>query len=220
MNAVSYLIKQGWDKKNDSRKFDVVYRDHRLPPKEVIRHAWAEALNTTAKNFSGGPEANNFLTKFGFEIRNKSESTKSELLDEIIDLLKSDLSNSEKERLVKCRLGQGQYREELIELWKECPITGISNKSLLMASHIKPWKTCESKIEKVDKYNGILLSPLFDKLFDSGFISFKDDGKILISKCLDKTTLMHIENYKNKKVSFRNKHLKYINFHREVVFAK
>ena len=62
-----------------------------------------------------------------------------------------------------------------------CPFTGISDVRFLIASHIKPYAACENIGEKVDPQNGFLLSPNADKLFDCGYISFTDDGVLMMS---------------------------------------
>jgi predicted restriction endonuclease len=54
--------------------------------------------------------------------------------------------------------------------------------SILMASHIVPWAKCETNKERLDPFNGLLLTPNLDKLFDQGLISFKNDGTVLLSK--------------------------------------
>ena len=74
----------------------------------------------------------------------------------------------------KAREGQGKYREQLLEQCRYCPITMISDERLLIASHIKPW-AASSDVEKVDPYNGYMLSPMIDKLFDRGFITFTEN---------------------------------------------
>lgn len=79
------------------------------------------------------------------------------------------------------RDGQGKFRDLLIEEFSSCPITKISDERLLIASHIKPWSV-SNETEQIDPNNGLLLSPLFDKLFDGGFITFTDDMKLVKSK--------------------------------------
>lgn len=56
----------------------------------------------------------------------------------------------------------------------------MENYALLTASHIKPWTQSEPK-EKLDVNNGFLMCPNHDKIFDKGYITFDDDGKIIIS---------------------------------------
>lgn len=93
------------------------------------------------------------------------------------------LSPSEREAIVKARIGQGRFRDSLIEYWSACAVTGCGEKALLRASHIKPWAQAEL-VERLSLYNGLLLSPALDACFDSGYVSFDDGGKILISERL------------------------------------
>jgi hypothetical protein len=94
------------------------------------------------------------------------------------------LTETEREYIQKARVGQGQFRKYLLEAYRStCPIVGISNAELLVASHIKPWNVCTNE-ERLDRHNGILLSALFDRLFDRGLITFDNDGAILASPCL------------------------------------
>ena len=53
----------------------------------------------------------------------------------------------------------------------------------MIASHIVPWRLSTDE-ERLDVDNGILLSPLYDALFDKHLISFKDDGEILIANSI------------------------------------
>ena len=94
------------------------------------------------------------------------------------------LTETEKEYIQKARRGQGQFRMLLLDAYgATCPVVGITNVELLIASHIKPWNVCTNQ-ERLDPENGILLSALIDRLFDRGLITFYDDGKILPSPYL------------------------------------
>lgn len=93
-------------------------------------------------------------------------------------------NETERKGLVTSRVGQGYYRNQIIEKWNgQCPISGVSIRSLLIASHIVPWSESNDE-ERLDVNNGILLSPTFDALFDRHLISFDDKGSILISKLI------------------------------------
>ncbi|TVR06592.1 MAG: HNH endonuclease [Salinarimonadaceae bacterium] len=88
---------------------------------------------------------------------------------------------TEAERLVVQRIGQDVFRESLMEYWGGlCPLTGIADSALLRASHIVPWKECESDAERLDVHNGLLLSALWDAAFDRALVSFDDDGCVLV----------------------------------------
>ena len=77
--------------------------------------------------------------------------------------------------LRKSSRGQGRFRADVLKLEGSCRLTGISDPSLLIASHIKPWRNC-SPTEKLDANNGLALTPNADRLFDHGLISFSDEG--------------------------------------------
>lgn len=92
---------------------------------------------------------------------------------------------TERQGLVTSRVGQGAYRKRIIHRWEyECAVTGFTNPEILIASHIKPWRLSNDS-ERLDVNNGILLSPVYDALFDKHFISFENSGKILLSDQID-----------------------------------
>lgn len=99
-------------------------------------------------------------------------------IDSIVN--NQSLAQTEKEAIILSRRGQGEFRKRIIEKYKSCVVTGISDKRLLIASHIKPWRSA-TNIERLSSENGLLLSPLYDKLFDLGLITFKTNGCIVIS---------------------------------------
>ncbi|EXI76432.1 MAG TPA: HNH endonuclease [Candidatus Accumulibacter phosphatis] len=91
-------------------------------------------------------------------------------------------ATTEAERLVIQRVGQAMFRESLIDYWHgRCAVTGLDVLPLPRASHIKPWAECESDAERLDVFNGLLLAPHLDALFDGGWISFDEDGGALVS---------------------------------------
>lgn len=97
-------------------------------------------------------------------------------------------NSTEAERLVVQRVGQDIFRSALLDYWRgRCCVTGLAVPSLLRASHIKPWAKCASDDERLDVFNGLLLAPHIDALFDGGWISFSDRGGVLVSKDLSST---------------------------------
>ena len=95
------------------------------------------------------------------------------------------LSESEIGQLQKSRRKQGKFRENVLKLIQSCPITGVRQKDLLIASHIKPWKSCGTLHERLDGYNGLPLAPHIDRLFDKGLITFSVAGELMTSAHLD-----------------------------------
>lgn len=92
---------------------------------------------------------------------------------------------TEAERLVVQRIGQDIFRASLMEYWQgRCPLTGISDPALLRASHIVPWRACETDAQRLDVHNGILLSALWDAAFDQGLVTFADSGEPVFSPAL------------------------------------
>jgi putative restriction endonuclease len=133
------------------------------------------------------------------------------------------LSSTEKEQLVKARRGQGVFRSNLGQVENACRVTGITNQQLLIASHIKPWRACITAKERLDGYNGLLLTPNVDLLFDRGFISFTDDGQILISpklSALDLERLGIASNWKATTKRFVPEQCLYLAYHRAEVFLQ
>ena len=140
----------------------------------------------------------------------------TELINDIEKIIDSKISiSTEKQNLVKCRIGQGTFREKLIEFWQGCSVTKFKNIEILIASHIKPWSSSSNE-ERLDVYNGFLLTPNLDKLFDKGYISFDDNGKILISDKLKDFQFLGIS--AEMKIPIEVEHKKYLSYHRNKVF--
>lgn len=111
-----------------------------------------------------------------------SEATPPDLAGDIEVLIAAQ--KTERAELIKSRLGQGKFRAGLMKLRRDkCYVTGITNPNLLRASHIKPWRD-STNTERLDPNNGLLLTPLYDHLFDQGLITFANDGTMLISPSL------------------------------------
>lgn len=129
-------------------------------------------------------------------------------------------NNSKQEQISRARQGQGIYREKLLEECPFCPITMINDERLLIASHIKPWVVSSEK-EKIDHKNGFMLSPLFDKLFDRGFMTFSDKQEIHLSNWLsphNKKRLGVTEGQRIQMLPLDEERKIYLEYHRNTVF--
>ncbi len=98
-----------------------------------------------------------------------------------------------------------------------------STKRMLIASHIKPWAKCDSNAERVDKYNGLLLAPTYDKLFDCGLITiekiYKDkNAKILISPYLSDYNIQKLNIPQECNLIFNLKRCEYLEYHKNNIF--
>tara|TARA_B100001094_G_scaffold333468_1_gene413029 strand:- start:16700 stop:17557 length:858 start_codon:yes stop_codon:yes gene_type:complete len=113
------------------------------------------------------------------------------------------------------RIGQDQFRQRLIDYWQKCAVTHCSQKELLIASHIKPWRYANDQ-ERLDTFNGILLMPHIDKAFDLGYISFDTKGKVLMSNQLKMHHSLGL--HPQIHIPFTDQHQHYLHFHRKYCY--
>lgn len=130
-----------------------------------------------------------------------------------IDAIVSDdtLTKTEKTALVKSRIGQGTFRQKLLLHWKGCAVTGFKDTNLLVASHIRPWSK-SSNAQRLDPFNGLLLSPNLDRAFDKGLITFDASGSIKLSPLLTEPEKLGIT--ADMRVDLKQEHEPYMAFHR------
>jgi predicted restriction endonuclease len=142
----------------------------------------------------------------------------------IADFLKENPSakDTEREQLVRQRIGQDLYREALMQYWKgSCAVTALDIPEALKASHAKPWKDCDTNSDRLNVYNGFLLSANLDSLFDSGLISFTDQGDLIYSSNISSSQILSIGLSQYSRLHWIDKrHLPYLAWHREKVFVK
>lgn len=90
-----------------------------------------------------------------------------------------------REAQVRLRVGQNTFRAALDDYWGgRCPLTGITDRALLRASHIVPWSECKSDAQRLDVFNGLLLAAHWDAAFDAFLVSFDADGRAIASPSL------------------------------------
>ena len=126
---------------------------------------------------------------------------------------------TERKSFVKTRIKQDELRKKVLKDLKLCPFTEINDKKLLIASHIKPWAFSDNN-ERLDLKNVFVFSPLFDKLFDRGLISFWNNKTLLISRWLSKFNKKKIGIFEWQIIDLLpiNWREDYLKFHREKVF--
>lgn len=128
----------------------------------------------------------------------------------------ASLSKTERDAIIKARIGQGLFRQRLIDHWGGCSISGFGMFDCLVASHIKPWKDSSNE-ERLSVFNGLLLQPNYDKLFDKGYISFDGGGKIIYSRFFpdserkllgmdDHVHLLHVETQHQVFLKYHNEY--------------
>lgn len=147
-----------------------------------------------------------------------AQMEKENALADVSSYLK--LSNTEKNTIIRARIGQGQFRQALIDYWTACAVTGCKESSLLIASHIKPWSK-SNDIERLSLYNGLLLSPNLDSCFDAGIISFDTFGHIIISSNISDNDLKALSINRDMKLTkISPEHENYLKYHRENIYQK
>lgn len=129
-----------------------------------------------------------------------------------------DIDETERDALVRARRGQGRFREELLELWRGCAVTGVDRPDLLRASHIKPWRYSTNR-ERLSRFNGLLLLPQYDHLFDRGYITFDAAGRLEPSPAISSLPPQHLGvDMKARMKRIDGEHLAFLEFHRAEVF--
>lgn len=139
-----------------------------------------------------------------------------------IELSEAELAlpTTEREALIKARVGQSFFRVQLLEYWKGCAVTDCGSSRLLLASHIKPWRAA-NPTERLDPYNGLLLTPNLDLAFDKGLISFDDQGQILLGQDLDPESAQALNITPELRLrQIEQPHRAYLAWHREHLFRK
>ncbi len=127
------------------------------------------------------------------------------------------LASTTKQEMLNVRIGQQRFRKLVLDMWGHaCALTGAGQ--FITASHIKPWSASDNT-ERLDPFNGLALSPVYDRAFDVGLISFDDEGKILVSKRLSRdAALLGISGKEHiRKLNFLHK--KYLAYHRRTLFG-
>ena len=130
------------------------------------------------------------------------------------------ISDTERTAIIKARRGQGRFRQNVAKIEKRCRVTRVDRREHLVASHTKPWRDCDTNEERLDGHNGLLLTPTIDHLFDRGFISFENDGKLLISPVVHRESVRRmgiVDGYTNVG-GFSPEQARYLEFHRDQVF--
>jgi hypothetical protein len=127
-------------------------------------------------NFSQVREAAYFYAKLSpFVIEDNSLEKDLEELN-----ARTDLTSTQRESLVKARLGQGKFRTEMLALWDgACAVTGLTMQPVLIASHAKPWAVSDDQ-QRTDPNNGLLLIANIDRLFDRHLVSFDPENGAMI----------------------------------------
>jgi predicted restriction endonuclease len=173
-----------------------------------------------AKDKKGKRMYSNALKRFRYFVLASNITDLAE--EKEVQKLNNDITITERESIIKARIGQGDYRTRLLEKYNySCIITQIRIPTVLIASHIKPWSV-STNIERLSVENGFIFSATYDRLFDRGLISFKDDGKMLISSMItnDDAQNLKLDKAKTYDIKFTSPMKNFLDYHRDVIFIK
>lgn len=174
------------------------------------------------KNTRGKRMYSNALKQYRYYVMDKLEDDNADRKIEKEIETTQTLNQTEKETIIKARIGQGRYRENLMKKYNhKCIVTGIDTSKLLVASHIKPWRVCDNT-ERIDTENGLLLSSNMDRLFDCGLISFTIEGRMMISTFVGEANQSRLHIFSGMKIDLQpsTRLLAYLEYHRDVLFVK
>ncbi|WP_404712161.1 HNH endonuclease [Sphingomonas sp. MMS24-J13] len=125
------------------------------------------------------------------------------------------LTATQKEQLIQARVGQGIFRDALLDQWDaRCCVTDCAIRPVLRASHIKPWRVA-SNVERLDRFNGLLLVANVDALFDRFLISFSDAGEMLVGPDISKSDLLTLGCDPDRPIAVSSHHAPYLAWHRK-----
>jgi hypothetical protein len=136
----------------------------------------------------------------------------------------NDTAIRETERLaiIRARNGQGLFKDRVSEIETRCRITGVENPVHLIASHCKPWRDSSNE-ERLNGENGLLLTPSIDHLFDRGFISFENNGRLIVSPVAHRLSLQRMGVDTEDAVNvggFTTGQKQFLDFHRNAVLLQ
>lgn len=132
------------------------------------------------------------------------------------------VKETQRQAIIRARIGQGLFKERVSKIESRCRITGVENPVHLVASHCKPWRDSNNE-ERLDGENGLLLTPSIDHHFDRGFIGFEDSGKLIISPIAHRLSLQRMGIETSKVINlggFTSGQKQFLDFHRNAVLVQ
>jgi hypothetical protein len=140
----------------------------------------------------------------------------AQLQQELAAMPADAAQNTEVLRMVRQRVGQQAYRQAMLDYWGgACAVTGLALPQALRASHAKPWAECASDAERLDVFNGFLLSANLDVLFDSFLVSFASSGDLLVSQTITTSDQQKLGLANGMRLRWLSaQHSTYLDFHR------
>lgn len=232
----------------DKRNSDIIALAKALgrTPSAVALKLWNIAAND-ANRVESGRVGMLHGSKLDKEIWIEYDSKGDELVSESLDLLNHATAGPDKkldsfqpiernlelipegqERIatVRQRVNQQYFRNSLLSAYQnKCCITGLSIPKLLVASHIKPWRICDPKSERLATDNGLLLNAFHDRAFDQGLITIDQQYKVRVSHTVKhkQDPLDWLWSFDGTEIdlpSVKKPKKEFIEYHNDVVFLK
>ncbi len=134
----------------------------------------------------------------------------------------------DKEKTASTRINQSFFRNSVLSAYNHrCCITGLKFDSLLIASHIKPWRDSNPFTERTNPSNGLCLNALHDKAFDNGLITILPNYTIKVSSKIPKSLLdnelLCLRDINDKEIMLPNRFApskEFLEYHNDVIFEK
>ena len=171
-------------------------------------------------------EMHNDWERFAIESQQAVEAVwvREESTDELVQGRRDYPIGEDRAVQTTMRIGQSFFRSAVISAYNgKCCITTLSVPSLLIASHIVPWRY--DKTNRLNPRNGLLLSALHDKAFDSGLLTINDDMTVRVSQIYadadDRYFQDSIRRYEGQRISLPEKFAPdpaFLSYHRERIF--
>jgi predicted restriction endonuclease len=90
---------------------------------------------------------------------------------------------TETKAMVSVRRGQQFFRQAILAAYDiACCISGVNVSTLLVASHIRPWRSFPE--DRLNLRNGLCLSAIHDAAFDQGLLTLDDQFRVVLSRAL------------------------------------
>ncbi len=177
---------------------------------EIAQLVGAEIFELVKGNYVAEPR--DVADTVNIHIQEWEDRIEKTLLEEV------GIDETERESIIRARRGQGKFRELLLFRERSCRVKGVEKHEHLIASHIKPWRS-GNNYERLDPENGFMLTPSIDHLFDKGFISFDNNGSIVLADVADRSSMERMgvigADVKTPPRPLSQGQLNYIEWHRE-----
>lgn len=109
-----------------------------------------------------------------------TKNQRAAIVSEDEEIITRPTGPSERKANISVRLFQSFFRRTVLASYdSSCCICGLNIRSLLIASHIKPWSVDESA--RSEPENGLCLCSIHDRAFDRGLIAVSEGFQLIVA---------------------------------------